>query len=391
VKPSVILVWENFGPYHIDRLEAAGAALADTHRVIGIEIAGASSVYGWERTTETAGFERLTLFPDRAFASISAWRQLRAMLRACIRLQAHHVFLCHVERLDTFLLAVALRLLGRHVYLMTESKFDDKPRSLWFELLKKAFYFPYSGVMVGGPRHADYMRFLGFGPAAIIEGYDTVSVDRVCRLAAAPPAPGGADHRNRHFTIVARLVPKKNIAIALEAYAQYRHEAGTEARALRICGSGESEGALRCKARELELPDDMFCGFVQAPEIARMLASTLALILPSTEEQWGLVINEGLAMGLPILCSTNVGARDRLVRSGVNGFLFEPDNPTALAYFMDRIASDPEEWRKLAEGSNGLAALADTRRFGAAVARIVRGEPASSLEVGRTVSSDGSS
>ncbi len=388
MKPSVIFVWENFGPYHVDRLEAAGAAVGATHRVIGVEIAGSSSIYAWDRTDETTGIERETLFPNRAFASISVWQQLSALLRACAKARARHIFLCHIARIDTFFVALALRVLGRRVYVMTESKFDDKPRSLWFELLKKIVYLPYNGALVGGRRHGEYMRFLGFKPESIIPGYDTVSIDRVRRLAGSPPAPGGISYRDRHFTIVARLVPKKNIAMALDAYAEYRRMAGPEARELRICGSGELEAELRQRARDLGLADEIFRGFIQAPDIARTLASTLALILPSTEEQWGLVVNEAVAMGVPILCSSNIGASDLLVRNAVNGFVFEPDNPAGLAYFMTKLAADEEEWRKLAAGSLRFASLADTRHFGAAVAHILRRHPAGAQSLDRTAPSD---
>lgn len=388
MKPAVAFVWENFGPYHIDRLEAAGVALAPTHRVVGIEIAGSSSYYAWDPTTKAAGFEHLTLFPDRAYNSIPAWQRLSAMLRASIKVHATHVFLCHVTRVDILLLAVALRLLGRRVYVMTESKTDDKPRSLWFELLKEILYLPYNGAIVGGSRHAAYMRFLGFKAGSIVEGYDTVSGDRVRHLAGMPQAPSGVPYRDRHFTIIARLVPKKNIAMALHAYAAYRREAGPNAHALCICGSGELEESLRQTARELDLPDSIFLGFIQAPDIARVLASSLALILPSTEEQWGLVVNEAVSMGLPILCSINIGARDLLVRTGVNGFVFEPDNPTGLAYFMRRLTSDEDEWRAFSESSLRLAPLADTRHFGAAVVRVVRGKGVSAAEPERTLSSD---
>lgn len=388
MKPAVAFVWENFGPYHIDRLEAAGAALGVTHRVIGIEIAGSSGFYAWDPTAKISGFERVTLFPDCDYKSISSWRRWSAMLRAAIKTGAKHVFLCHVPLFDMCLLAAALRLRGRRVYAMTESKFDDKPRSLWVELLKKMLYLPYNGAIVGGSRHAAYMRFLGFKPASIVEGYDTVSGDRVRRLAGMPPAPGGVPYHDRHFTIIARLVPKKNIAMALQAYAAYRREAGPDARDLCICGSGELEESLRRTARDLGLPDSIFRGFVQAPDIARVLGSSLALILPSTEEQWGLVVNEAVAMGVPILCSTNIGARDLLVRSGVNGFVFEPDNPEGLAYFMRRLARDEGEWRAFSEASLHLAPLADTRRFGAAVLQMVRGEVASAAGLERAVSSD---
>jgi glycosyltransferase involved in cell wall biosynthesis len=93
-------------------------------------------------------------------------------------------------------------------------------------------------------------------------------------------------------------------------------------------------------------------------------------------------------MGVPILCSTNIGARDLLVRTGVNGFVFEPDNPAGLAYFMRRLAGDETEWRNLAEGSLHLAPLADTRNFGVAVLRAVCGGGVAAVEPGRAVSSD---
>jgi glycosyltransferase involved in cell wall biosynthesis len=256
---------------------------------------------------------------------------------------------------------------------MIDSKFDDKPRFLWRELVKKVFFLPYNGALASGDRARDYLRFLGFDPAVIHLGYDTVSMDRIRRLAGSPPAPGGVGFDDRHFTIIARLVPKKNIATALAAYAEYRRLTVSKPHELHICGSGELEDELRAVVKRLGVEGVVFRGFVQSPEVAHALASTLALILPSVEDQWGLVINEALAMGVPILCSLNVGARDLLVRVGVNGFLFEPDNPAGLAYFMCRLTDDENEWRRLAEGSIQLAPLADTRNFSASVARLVHG------------------
>ena len=375
MKPVVVFAWAYLGPYHVDRLEAAGAALGETHRVIAVEIAGSSETYAWNQTGTIAGVERVTLFPGAAAEALPWWRVLAALARLCWSLNARHVFLCHYERPESWLLAIGLRLLGRRAYVMFESKFDDYPRQLWRELLKVIFFLPYNGGIAGGTRSRDYLRWFGFRPRRIALGYDTVSMARVRQLAAAPPAPEGAPFAQRHFVIVARLVPKKNVAMALEAYGRYCRTVGPSARELHICGSGALESALRQRARELGLTKAVFRGFIQAPEIARTLATGLALILPSTEEQWGLVVNEALAMGLPVLCSSNVGARDLLVRTEVNGFVIEPDNAEGLARLMQRLGDDEALWRRLAEGSRRLAPLADSRHFGAAAARLV-GPPA---------------
>jgi len=371
MKPAIIFIWANFGPYHIDRLEAATEALRDSHRIIGIEIAGHSQIYPWSRTEKVSGFERVTLFPDRQFETLSAWRILIAMARACLKFHARQVFLCHYERIDTNMIAWLLRFLGFRTHVMIESKFDDKPRFLRRELLKKIFFLPYNSAIVGGERSRDYLRFFGFDLTKIYFGYDTVSMDRIRQLAGSPPAPDGVGFNNRHFTIVARLVPKKNIITALAAYADYCKLAGSNARELHICGSGELESELRAAAKRLSVDGVVFRGFVQSPEVARVLSSTLALILPSVEEQWGLVVNEALAMGVPILCSLNAGARDLLVRTAINGYIFEPDNPDGLARLLYRLGSDEAEWRRLAEGSTRLTPLADTAQFGAAVCQII--------------------
>lgn len=124
-----------------------------------------------------------------------------------------------------------------------------------------------------------------------------------------------------------------------------------------------SRPALRKKAAELKLDRVHFAGYLDESEIAQRLGSTLALILPSIEEQHGLVINEALAMGVPVLLSDNCGARDLLVRSGVNGYVFEADNACGLAHFMGLLDRDEAEWTRLAVATTRFLPAADTSFF----------------------------
>ena len=222
-------------------------------------------------------------------------------------------------------------------------------------------YLPYHGAMVGGRRTVEYLRFLGFRRRKVVEGYDTVDIARIRDLAASPPAPDGTSFSDRHFTVVARLVPKKNISLAISAYALYRVQAGGGVRPLVIVGYGPLEDTLRDEAEQTE--GVRFEGFLQSDGVAGVLASSLAFILPSTEEQWGQVVNEALAMGVPVLCSDNVGARDSLIRTAVNGYVFEPDNAQGLAQLMLRIGADEDEWRRLAEACHDFAEAGDVSRF----------------------------
>lgn len=355
-------VWGQFGPYHMDRCEGAAAALRHHGTVTGIEVAASSDYYAWTPTGDGEGFHKLTLFADRSYNATNWWQRFVRLSCACLKSRARHVFLCHVSDVEYFLTALVLRLAGRRVYAMTESKFDDLPRTAWREVAKKLFYLPYHGALVGGARCRAYMKFLGFRDERIAEGYDTISIARIRALAGTPSAPDGAPFAERHFTAVARFVPKKNLGLLIEAYGRYRELAGEAARSLVLCGGGALEDELRRQAAPI--PGIHFAGFVQADGVARALSTSLALVLPSIEEQWGQVVNEALAMGVPAMVTDQVGARDSLVRAEVNGFVFEPDNAEGLARLMLRIAADEAEWRRLAEGTARFTATADAARFG---------------------------
>ncbi|MGH7088022.1 MAG: glycosyltransferase family 4 protein [Stellaceae bacterium] len=366
---SIAFVWESFAFHHLERCAACAQSFAGRYDVHGIEIATYDTNYHWRKGSDSDGFSKITLFPGEVRQRIGTLRCALGILRACIRLKARHVFLCNYESPAIFVSAVALRLLGRHVAIMQDSKFDDKQRRLGFEAFKSLLYAPYHAALAAGQRTRSYLRFLGMPDSRIFIGYDTISVARVRRMAESAPAPGGVPHRDRHFTIIARFIAKKNIALALDAFAAYvaRLGPGERPRALHLCGSGELEPMLRRKAQELKLDGVKFCGYLNGEEVARVLASTLALILPSIEEQHGLVVNEALAMGVPVLVSDNCGARDLLVRSSVNGYVFEPDNADGLAYFMELLDRDSGEWRRLALGTRQFLPAADTPFFVAAV------------------------
>jgi glycosyltransferase involved in cell wall biosynthesis len=253
---------------------------------------------------------------------------------------------------------------------MNDSKFDDMPRNVWGEMLKRQLLKPYHGCLVAGTRAQDYARFLGIRPERIVRGYDTISVQRM-RAQMNDSIPVSVSFDERHFTIVARLVEKKNHKVALQAYRSYVSQ-NTNPRRLVICGSGVLEGELKAQVKSLSLdPFVTFTGFIQTAEVSRILSSTLALILPSTEEQFGQVVLEGIALGLPVLISEACGARDELVRTGVNGFVFEPDNSEGLAWFMSILARDQNLWRQMAGATKSFIPLCDVEGFADGVERLI--------------------
>ncbi len=111
-------------------------------------------------------------------------------------------------------------------------------------------------------------------------------------------------------------------------------------------------------------------GFLQSEAVSEWLSFSLALLLPSKEEQWGLVINEALAFSLPVIVSDKVGARNDLVRVFGNGYVLEADNIEGWAGAMQQLANDSDWWLKMSSGSSALAPRADTVRFAEGVSAL---------------------
>lgn len=352
--PKVVFVWENLGPTHFDRLRAVESGGAFS--VTAIEFFATSTVYDWD-STGYPGLRRITLYSDGSRPRRALWWRLA---RAIWRQRAEAVFLCHYERPAVFLAALALRLCGRRVFTMIDSKFDDKPRAIRLELAKVLAMAPYRGALVGSRRSAEYVRFLGMGNRPVAEGFDCLDI---ARLQAASEGETSLPHAERDFLIVARLVAKKNIGFAIRAYAQYRMMA-PHPRRLRIIGYGAGEDELRRLVAELGLEDAvLFESARDSDEVARMMCRSLALILPSIEEQFGFVVIEALAQGLPVLVSGNAGAVDGLVDNGSNGWIVDPHRPASLIAAMTLLDRDEQAWAAARKAALASAWRGDVRHF----------------------------
>ncbi len=364
--PKVALLFSQFAAYHVDRCEAVAARLGGRAEVLAVEVATTSEAYAWAPSGAVAGARKLTLFPGESFDSIGWWRRLGRLLPALWQCRLVLVGVGYNEP-DILVLAWLLRLCGVRVVLLSESKFDDLPRRVGHEFFKAMALLPFCAAIVGGARQMGYFRFLGFRRRPVLPGYDGVGLARVQAQAGAG-APDGAAFGARHFIFVGRFVAKKNLLELVDGYAAYVGAAGGAARRLVLVGAGPDEAALRarCAAHGIAGTVD-FPGFLGAEGVSQLLARSLALVLVSTVEQWGLVVNEALAVGLPVIASGAVGSRDALVRNLVNGYVIEHGSPAGIAAAMAAMAGDETHWRAMVAASTARAWLGDTERLADAV------------------------
>ncbi|MES2310473.1 MAG: glycosyltransferase family 4 protein [Verrucomicrobiota bacterium] len=226
--------------------------------------------------------------------------------------------------------------------MFSESKADDAPRYWMKELYKKwRFVRHFSSALVGSEAHRSYLESLGMPRERIFLGYDSVDNDffeQQTTLLRAQNSLHPELPSRPYWLTVTRMIPRKNLSFLLDAYAGYRQEIGVDyAWDLALCGSGMEEETLKTKAKKLNIePFVHFSGFKTYLEIPKWYAFAQALIHPALQEQWGLVVNEACASGLPILCSDTLGAKE-LVMEEVNGLQFNPTSVTSLIQAMTRF------------------------------------------------------
>jgi glycosyltransferase involved in cell wall biosynthesis len=241
---------------------------------------------------------------------------------------------------------------ARPAVLMSESTAADAPRRRWREWIKRRIVRLFAAALVGGAPQAAYVRALGMPAAAIFKGYD--AVDNAHFAAHAAMARGDAGRLRRElglppafFVASGRFVAKKNLFRLLDAYAEYRRRAGAEAWHLVLLGDGELRPGLERRIARADLAGSVILpGFIQYEALPRYYGLAGAFVHASTSEQWGLVVNEAMAAGLPVIVSARCGCARDLVSHGVNGFTFDPRDAEALARLMQRVAGMTGEQRQ---------------------------------------------
>ncbi len=128
------------------------------------------------------------------------------------------------------------------------------------------------------------------------------------------------------YLFVGRLIPVKNVLMLAQEFKR-------NGKALTIVGSGPLEQDIR----KLNAPNITLTGFIPNEQLAEVYRAHDVFILPSRYEPWGLVAEEALYHGLPVLASQHVGCAGDLIARGDTGELFTPEEPDSLTRAMHRV------------------------------------------------------
>lgn len=369
-KPRVAVIWIDWYAYHVARFRGLLAAMPG--QVAGIELVGGIGVHAGLKFREElpADLPIQTLLPERSWREASQWQLARMLWQALSRLDPEVVLVPGYYTLPALAAAVWARLHGSASVLMTESTAGDHQRMGWKEWLKGLGLRALFGWAVsGGKAHVDYLHQLGFPASRIAGCYDVVDNAMFATGTAALRATA-TDAPSKAFLYVGRLAEEKNVAGLLHAWLQYRAEGGD--RPLVLVGDGPEAATLKALAAGSPFAEAVsFPGLRSSRELLPFYADAGCFVLPSTREPWGLVVNEAMAAGLPVLVSDRCGCAPDLVHEGVNGWVFDPEDGARLTALLHTVAAlSPEDAARMGRASAEIVAGYTPFKFGQAIASI---------------------
>ncbi len=216
-------------------------------------------------------------------------------------------------------------------------------------------------------------RLLALGVAAeeVIVSMQPLDEESLLAATRERHAAGGHAHGAPVEVItVARLVPDQDVGTLIDAFAAsgLREEDAT----LSIVGGGPMDAELRDRARQLGVPA-RFAGALSASELPARYAAADVFALPSRYEPFGVALREAVVAGLPVICSSAVGAAHDLAHDGLNAILVEPGDVGALAHALRRLCRDPQLRASMGAASSAIARrhplACDVEAFARAVKR----------------------
>jgi glycosyltransferase involved in cell wall biosynthesis len=235
---------------------------------------------------------------------------------------------------------------------------DSRPGSPLTELPKRAIVAASRSFLVPGRASATYLEGLGAQADRIALAPNAVDMSRFRDEVDSIRAAGGPDPISRPLVLyVGRLDVEKGVDVLLQAAEQLEAT-------IAIIGRGPEEERLRRAAP----PNVRFLGWVDRDELPRWYAGADVFVLPSLSDQWGMVLNEAAAAGLPLVSSDAPGAAQELIEDGVNGFCVAAGDAGALRDAIQLLLADASLRASAGERSREIAAGHTAEHWAASVA-----------------------
>jgi glycosyltransferase involved in cell wall biosynthesis len=221
--------------------------------------------------------------------------------------------------------------------------------------LKSRFLSKCDAFVVPGKASLQYLESFGISAEKIFTAPNAVDNDFFSQMSIKVRHNSARSRQDfglptRFFLFVGRTVAEKGVFDLLLAYRELNAELRSEI-GLIFVGDGAARTELSRLAGDVTPGCVRFPGFVQRENLAVYYALAEALVFPTHAEVWGLVVNEAMACGLPVVCTDVTGCAADLVEEGWNGRVVPPRDIERLTKALEDLARSPEATRVMGHNS----------------------------------------
>ncbi len=254
------------------------------------------------------------------------------------------------------MLAAVYRWLYRDSRLVVWAEFSeatDHGRGRVRKLIRTLLHRAIDGFLVTGESGARYLRSLGVPERKISKIVYTTEIARFAQEAQRDWLSGQAPVRRLLY--VGQLIERKGLRQFLAVLSRWGERHGERAVHFTLAGGGP----LRDELQSYPVPPNVqlfFRGEVDYEELPRVYADADTFVFPTLADTWGVVVNEAMASGLPVLGSEYGQAVSELVADGESGWTFHPDNMQETEDALDRcLNASPELLAHMSERARQAA------------------------------------
>jgi glycosyltransferase involved in cell wall biosynthesis len=246
------------------------------------------------------------------------------------------------------------------------SEHTERTHPAWRRLQRRALLRAADAVSANGTSAVNYLRRLGVPRDKIFEFPYYAEIAPHLSLTLEREGPIA-----RRLLYVGQLMERKGVRQFIEALSDWLRRHPGRRCELWIAGTGP----LRRDLEQLTVPAELqlrILGNVPYEELPALYAQAGIFAFPTLADEWGVVVNEALAAGLPVLGSTYSQAVDELIEDGVHGWRFRPDHAEELYAAIDRALTTDDAGiagmrRECRERICALTPEAGARRLAAAI------------------------
>ena len=144
---------------------------------------------------------------------------------------------------------------------------------------------------------------------------------------------------------VGQFIYRKGFDLLIKASKNFEENIGVY-----IIGDNPTEEYLNLY-KELNCQNVHFVGFQDSESLKKYYAASDIFVLPTREDIWGLVVNEAISFGLPVITTDNCMAGVELIKNNIGGYIIKTDNVEQISKYVNKLAANKELREKISKNN----------------------------------------